>query len=293
MAAKSDGRSVVKIEEEQPIDLSQAPRKPSRLMPPLIPISTLRAGLNISRVYNNTATTKLTKNPTPLLRKIQVVSRVLGQPDYSNKCNKFSNNLSDTVKVEQSEIYEEDQKCSSQIDCGFNNSITSRKRCHLESDEDKEDWPAKRLDRARSVPQLAPFPFPLERHKSLSESRIPTTSASSSQQDLTEVHGSILRNIWGLNPSECDSKDEWQKRLELAASIDTSNKQCNNNNNNNNDGDDDSWVYVGYYSQLLHKFQEQELLRQCALQHHKDEQGGRRPRALLHELPLLIAHDNV
>jgi hypothetical protein len=36
-----------------------------------------------------------------------------------------------------------------------------------------------------------------------------------------------------------------------------------------------SWIYIDYYSQLLHRFQAQEILRRFALQHERDAQDDK------------------
>ena len=134
--------------DEQPIDLSRASKKSTRLMPPLIPISLLPYGYHQRRF---------------LSKDLVGVKR--------------------SANIDNNDIVE--------TNCKDGNWRISPKRS--------------RLDRARSVPQLTPLPA-LQRHKSLSESRIP------------------------------------QPRR------------------------DEPWLYIGYYSQLLHRFQ-----AQFALQQHQTE----------------------
>jgi hypothetical protein len=93
----------------------------------------------------------------------------------------------------------------------------------------------------------------------LSESRIPVASAEAEAK--VTAHEEVFRG-WGIeSPSENLSEEDLRQTLRLADSNDSLLKS--------------SWIYIGYYSQLLHRFQAQELLRQIALQHERDTQNDK------------------
>jgi hypothetical protein len=91
----------------------------------------------------------------------------------------------------------------------------------------------------------------------LSESRIPVAAAEA------EAKANVCEEAFpalGLeSPSEHISEEDLRQRLRLTDSNDALLKS--------------SWIYIGYYSQLMHRFQAQELLRQFALQHQRDTQN--------------------
>lgn len=230
MAAESDGvfGMVPGSGDEQPMDLSQASRKPARLMPPLIPISLLRSGCHHRRILNkDTVGTKRVAIP----QNISVVEN-------------------ETEEI----VPERLQESTKDID--WRGSQVSPKRSRLCSEGGWAETP--RLDRARSVPQLTPLPS-LQRHKSLSESRIPVAAAEAEAK--VTAHEETFP-AWGIDsPSEHLSEEDLRQRLRLTDSNDALLKS--------------SWIYIGYYSQLLHRFQAQELLRQFALQHQRDTQNDK------------------
>lgn len=207
--------------DEQPMDLSRASRKPTRLMPPLIPISLLRSGDHYRQVPNkDTVGTKRIALP-------QQKSVVKPQTEET-----------------LTERLEEDTKGE------WRDSQASPKRSRLCSEDGWVQPP--RLDRARSVPQLNPLPS-LQRHKSLSESRIPVTTAEAE----AKVHEENFP-VWRFDrSSEHLVEEDLQQRLRFP---------------DNDALIKSSWIYIGYYSQLLHRFQAQELLRRFALQHERDSQ---------------------
>ncbi|XP_069693465.1 uncharacterized protein [Periplaneta americana] len=223
MAAESDGvlGMVSGPGDEQPMDLSRPSRKATRLVPALIPISLLRSGYHHRRVPNkDTAGTKRVALPS----QISLVN----------------NESEETVPERLQESTKDDDWRDHQV---------SPKRSRLGSGD---NWGgAPRLDRARSVPQLTPLPS-LQRHKSLSESRIPVATLEANAHDES----------WGLDsPPDHLSEEDLRQRLQLTDSNGALLKS--------------SWIYIGYYSQLLHRFQAQELLRQFALQHQRESQDDK------------------
>lgn len=226
MAAESDGvfGMVPGSEDEQPMDLSRASRKSTRLMPPLIPISLLRSGCHHRRFL---------KKDTAGTKRVAIAQQM------------------SVVKSESEETVPEKLKHNAK-DYDWTENQDSPKRSRLCSENGWVGPP--RLDRARSVPQLTPLPS-LQRHKSLSESRIPVAMAEAKAK--ANAHEEAFPT-WGPDSSsEHLSEEDLRQRLQLA------------------DNDallKSSWIYIGYYSQLLHRFQAQELLRQFALQHQRDAQ---------------------
>jgi hypothetical protein len=226
MAAESDGifGMVPGAEDEQPMDLSRASRKSTRLMPPLIPISLLRSGCHHRRFV---------KKDTTGTKRVAIAQQM------------------SVVKSEPEEIVPEKLKHNAK-DYDWTENQDSPKRSRLCSENGWVGTP--RLDRARSVPQLTPLPS-LQRHKSLSESRIPVAAAEAEAR--ANAHKEAFHS-WGVDsPSEHPSEEDLRQRLQL-----TDNDALLKS----------SWIYIGYYSQLLHRFQAQELLRQFALQHQRDSQ---------------------
>jgi hypothetical protein len=223
MAAESDGvfGMVPSSGDEQPMDLSRASRKPTRLMPPLIPISLLRSGHHHRQFPN----------------KDNLGTKRVTLPQQKSD-----------VKNQTEETVTEGLQQNTKSD--WRDNQVSPKRSRLCSEDGWTQSP--RLDRARSVPQLNPLPS-LQRHKSLSESRIPVTTAEAEAKFQLETFPA-----WQVNTSsEHIVEEDLQRRLHFP------------------DKDElikSSWIYIGYYSQLLHRFQAQELLRQFALQHERDTQ---------------------
>jgi hypothetical protein len=226
MAAESDGMfgMVPGSEDEQPMDLSRASRKSTRLMPPLIPISLLRSACHQRR---------FSKRDASGTKRVAIAQQI------------------SVVKSESEDTVPEELKHNAK-DFDWRDKQDSPKRSRLCS-EDSWAGPA-RLDRARSVPQLTPLPS-LQRHKSLSESRIPdaTAEAEAKGNAHEEAFSTWLADI----PSDHLSEEDLRHRFQF-----TDNDALLKS----------SWIYIGYYSQLLHRFQAQELLRQFALQHQRDTQ---------------------
>lgn len=213
-------------EDEQPMDLSRASRKATRLMPPLIPISLLRSVHHHRRFLHKDAVgTKRLAVAVP--QQVPVVR------------NESDETVQERLQQSTKDAWKENQ--------------VSPKRSRLCSEDGWVESP--RLDRARSVPQLNPLPS-LQRHKSLSESRIPAATAECEAK--VNVHEEAF-HAWRIDsPSEHLSEEDLRQRLRLSDNNDALLKS--------------SWIYIGYYSQLMHRFQAQELLRQLALQHQRESQ---------------------
>ncbi|XP_068082187.1 uncharacterized protein [Anabrus simplex] len=241
MAAESDGIQDMVSGEEEPIDLSKTPRKSLRLMPPLIPIRLLRPGYNQRQAVRPDDYNRGERALRPIPRLNAVVPHY---PSQQTVVPIQQNNIRDWR--ERSAVGEEDEDEEEEE----TNDEVSRKRVRLEQEVGCDSWLSQRLDRARSVPQLAPLPIPLQRHKSLSESRISVaTAAGSATEDSSDWH-----------------EEELRQRLQMATALQAPGEPGSDNEALLKS----SWIYVGYYSQLLHRFQAQEMLRQIALQRHRD-----------------------
>lgn len=226
MAAASDGviDMVPSSGDEQPMDLSRASRKSTRLMPPLIPISLLRSGHH-HRQFPNKDTVGTKRIALPQLISVA-----------KNKTQETT-----TERLEESTKGD------------WRDNQASPKRSRLCSEDGWVQSP--RLDRARSVPQLNPLPT-LQRHKSLSESRIPVTTAEADAKVREETFPA-----WRFDSSsEHLVEEDLQQRLRFP---------------DNDALIKSSWVYIDYYSQLLHRFQAQEILRRFALQNERDAQDDK------------------
>lgn len=226
MAAESDGVTdmVPSSGDEQPMDLSRASRKPTRLMPPLIPISLLRSGHHHRQFPN----------------KDNVGAKRIA---LSQQISVAKNQTEEAV----TERLEENTKGD------WRDNQDSPKRSRLCGEEGWVQSP--RLDRARSVPQLNPLPT-LQRYKSLSESRIPVTTAEADAKVREENFPA-----WRFDSSsEQLVEEDLQQRLRFP---------------DNDALIKSSWIYIDYYSQLLHRFQAQEILRRFALQQERDAQDDK------------------
>jgi hypothetical protein len=193
-------------------------------MPPLIPISLLRSGCHRRR---------FTKGDFAGAKRFTAAQQM------------------SAVKCESEETVPEELKQGAK-DYDWRDKQDSPKRSRVCGEDGWVGPP--RLDRARSVPQLTPLPS-LQRHKSLSESRIPVATAEAQAKGISD--GEVF-HTWGTDsPSEPLGDEVLRNRLQFT-------------------GNDallkSSWIYIGYYSQLLHRFHAQELLRQFALHHQRDTQ---------------------
>lgn len=226
MAAASDGviNMVPSSGDEQPMDLSRASRKSTRLMPPLIPISLLRSGRHHHRQFPNKDTVGTKRVALP-----QLISVAKNQTQET-----VTERLEESTKVD------------------WRDNQASPKRSRLCGEDGWVQSP--RLDRARSVPQLNPLPT-LQRHKSLSDSRIPVTTAEADAKVREESFPA-----WRFDSSSEHLVEEDLQRLRFP---------------DNDALIKSSWIYIDYYSQLLHRFQAQEILRRFALQHERDAQDDK------------------
>ncbi|PSN47084.1 hypothetical protein C0J52_19320 [Blattella germanica] len=214
MAADSDGLygMVSNPGDDQPIDLSRGTKKSTRLMPPLIPISMLPSGYH-QRRFSNREPLGAKRNAEP------------------------SDRLAPTVEESTSDM-------PTARDDDWRESQSSPKRTRLSGED---GWGGTlRLDRARSVPQLAPIPS-LQRYKSLSESRIPEAAAEA------EAKAS-------LGP---DTSSEIVRALELKHRL---------NLLGHNIDLTEILIYLSNYRQMYQNCQARELLRRLALQHQQDNQ---------------------
>ncbi|XP_063219544.1 uncharacterized protein LOC134529419 isoform X2 [Bacillus rossius redtenbacheri] len=254
--------------EEQPIDLSKTMRKAPRSMPPLIPISILRAGLYDHHLFcKRNGKINLASN----------LSLPPGTEIFTIKANdKLTMNSKKPNVVKQvrtKSIISCNQECLSErhsASCNQHNvhcDKIPRKR-HFESEQLEDDWIAKRLDRAHSVPHLTPFPFALQRQKSLSESRIPliTTLPSSSPKTVFYSHDSDVSSNFCNSPDQPHLSNLCQRLLREDLLIDG-----NWSNNHDLSVVKSSYNYLDYHPKLLHECHTQDLLQQYVLQHQKDD----------------------
>lgn len=285
MAAVSDGAPDMVSGDDQPIDLSRTPRKPLRVMPPLIPIKLLRAGYAAQQASKQIKTNEIT-----LASLIRGKTDILANKDEDSKCGAES--VARSVGCGEASDADDEKEEDDEEDCGGGDEVAAtqdrRKRVRLENGaaaapSGPERWA--RLDRARSVPQLTPLPpltplpLALQRGKSLSESRIAAAAAAAAAERLRRgLKGDTHAASTVTRPSQEEALRLHLQAAALRSAAATATEGASSGGDESEGGGrtagstafNNSWIYVGYYSQLLHRFQAQELLRQLAIQHQSD-----------------------